>query len=484
MKPIILIAGSGPSGRAVADRCLARWQPTIIDTSKEDLEMMTTEGVEKVLGDCTSTLVLRKTPIEQAVAVVGATGSDEVNFEFCRLAKELYSIRNCISLVHDNEAAVRFEEADIIAVSRPTSVAHIVESQLDTGRRTTTDIGLGIGEIMEVTVQPHSPVIGKTLRLLRPQAWLLAAIYREGKLVVPHGTTEIQANDKCLLTGDPMVLPDIAEYFQRGSSEFPLQFGTRFAVLESKNEHPFAEASYLLESTSATGLRVLSREKNASTLSVPTTDGSKDVSSYYVGPTWPKNMLEVGDELDIATHIIPPPEVSVLQKYGLRSNPILKILEKTSEPVLLSRGSFPYKRILLAVSPGLPSLRAAELAVALARMFESELTIVGANPAAMVAGEAFKPELEKALERGRGVASLYGLAAETEIVEGNPVRQICEKSGDFDLLVVAHRRDVKFSLMKPDVSKLIAIQARCSVMVLPYSPEDLGSSSVSDSVTS
>lgn len=475
MKPILIIAGGGPSGRAIARRCIARWKPTVVDMDETHLGYLSEEGIEKVAGDCTSTLVLKKTPIAQARAVVAATGSDEVNYEFCRLAREIYKVKNIVALVHHVEEADQFREADFIPVSRPSSVAAIVESQLDSGRRTTTDIGLGIGEIMEVTVQSHSPVIGKTLAILRPKSWLLAAIYRDGELVVPHGTTEILENDRCLLTGDPAVLPDIAEYFQRGSSEFPLQFGTRYAVLESGDTSVVEEGKYLLENTNATGLRLFVRHgKGATSLGVATSDGSYDIGTYTLGPEWPDNIDEVGDKLDIAAHIVGHRPLSWTQKFGLSRRPLYQILERSSEPILISRGTQPYKRILLAVSPGLGSIRAAELAVDVARKLEATVTIVVACPAELVAGGAFRAEAEEALDRATGIASLYGLAVETEILEGNEVNQICAKAADYDLLLVGHRRHRKFTFLKPDVSMLIAARSPVSTMVLPYLPRDLG----------
>lgn len=474
MKPILLIAGCGPTGRHIAQRCLTRWSPTVIDNRQDNLDLLSADGVTKLKGDCTSTLVLKKSPVDQAGAVVAVTGDDEVNFEFCRLSRELYAVRDCIAVVHDKEAAEKFEAAGFKAVRRPMAVAAIVESQLDKGRRTATDIGLGIGEIMEVTVQANSPVIGKTLRQLRPQAWLLAAIYRDGKLVVPHGTTEILENDKCLLTGDPMVLPDITEYFQRGSSEFPLQFGTRYGIVDSTEGTVMEEANYLLENTNASGLRLLSRGGKSGSLSLPSTDGSKDISTYELDDHWPENLTEVGDALDLACHILSPSEPNWLQKYGLQKVGLESILERTSEPVLLSRGTHPYKKVLLAVSPAAASLRAAELAVDVARKFEASLTVAAACPADMVAGEAYKHEIEEAMQRARSLASLYGLKVETETLDGNPVRQVCQRAEDFNLLIVAHRRERKFSLLKSDVSKLIAVRAPCSVMVLPYLSDDLG----------
>lgn len=475
MKPNLIIAGGGPSGRAIARRCSTRWQPTVVDMEPANLEILDQLGVRTVLGDCTSTLVLKNTPIQHAGAVVAATGSDEVNFEFCRLAREVYKVKTLVALVHHAEEADQFREADIMPVSRPSSVAAIVESQLDSGRRTTTDIGLGIGEIMEVTVQSHSPVIGKTLAILRPKSWLLAAIYRDGQLVVPHGTTEIEENDRCLLTGDPLVLPDIAEYFQRGSSEFPLQFGKRYAVLDCGDPKVVEESKYLLEHTNANGLRLLILKGQSSiNLDPSVSDPENDIATFELDHRWPNNIVEVGDDLDIAAHVVAPRRLGWTQAFGLSRRPLYDLLELTSEPVLIARGSQPYKKILLAVSPGLGSVRVAELAVDVARKLEASLTVVVACPAELVAGSAFRVEAEEALERAVGIASLYGLATKTEILEGNEVTQVCKRAEEFDLLLVGHRRNRKFTLLKPDVSALLAARCSISTMVLPYLPRDLG----------
>jgi len=475
MKPIMIIAGGGPSGIAIAERCLTRWRPFLVDLSAEHLAALNNDEIHTVVGDCTSRLVLQKTPIADAQAVVAATGSDEVNFEFCRLAREDFGVKTAIALIHHASQSAQFIEANFVPISRPSSVAAIIESRLDSGRRTTTDLGLGMGEIMEVTVQSNSPVIGKTLAILRPKSWLLAAIYRDGKLVVPHGNTEIEENDKCLLTGDPAVLPDIAEYFQRGSSEFPLQFGTRYGVLDSGDESVVEEAKYLLENTNATGLRFLVKASDSKdTVGVARSDGTYDIATYTLDEKWPNTIQDVGDQLDLAAHIVGHRDLSWLQKYGLSRKPLYQVMERTSEPVLISRGTAPYKKLLLAVSPSMGSVRVAELAVDVARKLVASLTIVVACPAELVSGSEFRREAEEAVERANWVASLYGLRTTTEILEGNEVNQVCLKAKEYDLLFIGHRRNRKFTFLRPDVSDLLASRSPISTMVLPYRPEDLG----------
>ncbi|MFA5506122.1 MAG: NAD-binding protein [Vulcanimicrobiota bacterium] len=472
MKPVLIVAGGGPSGRAIAERCSTRWKVTVIDQDEAQLEQLKGKEIETVAGDCTSTLVLNRTPIETARAVVGATGNDDANFEFCRLARVLYQVKKIVALVNLVTETERFREAEVLPITRPSSAAAIVESQLDAGRRTTTDLGLGIGEIIEVKVQNHSPVIGKTLSILRPKSWLLGAIYRDGRLVVPHGNTEIEENDRCLLIGDPTILPDIADYFQRGASEFPLQFGAHFGVLDSGDRGTYEEALYLLEVTNATGLRLLVQGSQAGEHGP--TSAEQDISSYSLDHRWPQNIEEIGDLLDLAAHVVSPRKANWLQKFGLSRRPVYEILERTSEPVLIARGTHPYKNILLAVSPASGSVRVAELAVDVARKLGAKLTVAVVCPAEYVTGAAFRQEAEEALERATGLASLYGLGVKKEILEGNELNQLCERATEFDLLITGHRRHRKFTFLKPDVSHLLAARSPISTLVLPYLPKDLG----------
>ncbi|MEW6283531.1 MAG: TrkA family potassium uptake protein, partial [Candidatus Eremiobacterota bacterium] len=208
-KPLLLIAGVGSTGRLLIERLLPRWSVCAIDRDPGALERvgaLTHEPTfSTVCGDATSTLVLRQAGLERAYAVLAVTGDDEVNLEVCRLA-EGAGVRRRLALANDVGRVEEFERAGHTAVSRPLSLAGALQSRLEEGKRTTADVGTGRGEIYEVTVLPHSPVIGKTLSELRPQSWLVGAIYRKETLVVPHGSTQIQEGDRVLLVGDPAIV--------------------------------------------------------------------------------------------------------------------------------------------------------------------------------------------------------------------------------------------------------------------------------------
>ncbi|MBM4321724.1 MAG: hypothetical protein FJ125_17755 [Deltaproteobacteria bacterium] len=99
MKPRIMLAGLGETGFMLATRLCANWEVIGIDPAGPALERLSghTCGNGPVnlrlhQGDATSALVLRKAGLEGTHTAVACTGSDEVNLEVFRLARELFGI--------------------------------------------------------------------------------------------------------------------------------------------------------------------------------------------------------------------------------------------------------------------------------------------------------------------------------------------------------------------------------------------------------
>jgi Trk K+ transport system NAD-binding subunit/nucleotide-binding universal stress UspA family protein len=458
----------------LASRAVSQWCPILVDIDPERIAAAAVlPGVEAHCGDATSSLVLKRANVEGASYGVAITGDDEVNMEFCRLLREQYNVPNLTAVVHDPGVAERLRKLGVVTVNRPDSVAAILQSSFDRGRRTTSDVGLGIGEICQVTVQSHSPVIGKSLSTLRPQAWLLAAIYRDGKLVVPHGSTTIETGDKCLLVGDPRILQGIADYFQRGSSEFPLQFGTRYCLLESEDLRlpNLDECQWLVENTGVKGIAALYRG-TAVNPDILERFG-ETVESRSLPASSPDELTRLADEVDCAVLVTPAVVRGWKDKWGIGNAPFFATLDRTPDPVLISRGTYPYKKILVAVSPAPGSMRATELAVDVSRQLGAALTAVAVQPPDFVVGSEYQGKLVSALEATKAKAHLYSRRIETHLLEGNPVTQVLKLSGEFDLLVVAHRRSRQYSMTRTDVSRHLITGAACSVVVLPYGKQDL-----------
>ena len=421
MKPRVVIAGAGQTGRSLSVRLNPLWDVVLIDV-QGDREGLPSE-VAFHEGDATSSLILRQANMEGAAAAIALTGNDEVNLEFCRLARVLYKVPQVLSSTRKSDLLKSFEELGVLAMSRPDSMVSSLQSRLEKGKRTTADVGLGQGEILEVTVLPNSPVIGKSMVELSPQAWLVAAIYRRGQLVVPHGETRIEEGDRVLLVGDPAILHSIADFFRAGESDFPLQFGNKIAFAHDAVE---SEATYLAEHTKALGVTRDPQEGGCLTLL--------------------------------------PPRTHWLDNLGIGRRPFFQRLESARSPVLLARGTFPYQKLLVAV--GLGGGGEVELAIDVARVLGlKSITAAVVLPPTLVSGVERLEQLKRALENAVKQGRLYRVEVEPVTLTGNPVHQMVDFARQYQLLIMGHRpQSPRFT--RPDASRLMLLRCPISTLVL------------------
>lgn len=468
MKPLLVIAGAGQTGRELAVRMLPGWRIAVIDRDPVKLAQLAEEAgqadISGFQGDATSTLVLKSAGIASAQGALAVTSEDPVNLEFCRLAKELFRVPHVLAVANLRGAVSRFGELGVPSVSRPHAIASVLESRFGSGRRTTADVGLGQGEILEVTVLPHSPVVGKALSELRPQSWVAGAIYRKGRLVVPHGSTVVQEGDRVLLIGQPDLLPPIADYIRSGTSRFPLQYGSRLvlALPPGMPEEPaVSEAVHLLENTRAAGITLMG--------------GSPDVQVRLRGAAsgsdllaWSSSPMDALSAVDYGCLVLPAAPVRLRERLGFGGGPTMGLIEGIRQPCLVARGTHPYRRILLVASPGPGPSRAVGLALDMSRLQDASLTAIAVLPPSFVTGQELHDEILASLDRAVNVGTVYSKEVEVLRLEGNPVHQILSVAGEFDLLVLAHRRRRSFRPTHPDLSRHLLLRAPCSTMVLPY----------------
>jgi len=98
------------------------------------------------------------------------------------------------------------------------------------------DIGLGIGEIMEVEVPPHSPFTYKQTSVFNRYDVKVAAIYRNNELKIINKEMMILPNDKLLLIGNPQKLKEIFNQIKSNVGAFPQPYGQNiYLLLDMKN---------------------------------------------------------------------------------------------------------------------------------------------------------------------------------------------------------------------------------------------------------
>ncbi|MBI5489598.1 MAG: NAD-binding protein [Deltaproteobacteria bacterium] len=476
-RPRVLIVGAGATGSELARRLLHGWHVALLEQDLAGATAALTAHVESgsialVEGDASSRLVLERAGAAHADAVVVATGAEDVTYEVCRILKEDLHHPNVAVVLRSEDRQGRFHALGAKVVLGFEASAALLASAVTMGSRIAAGVGLGRGEVMETEILPNSSVLGKPLSHLRPRRWLVAAVYRADELIVPHGDTRLAAGDRVLLVGDPEVLPSVARFLRTGHSEFPLHYGSAIvAPINAVTETALGELAYLARNTKAEVVEFvtcgagdapraeyLARWSEAEKLAVRFGCAGQGVADHLAGA------LARGD---VGILVQGPEPLPFLRKLGVGWSPLMRRIAAARSPVLVARGTVPYRRILLAVTEPELDGETATLAIDAARNFGATLAVGIAVPPEFVTGAGHGAGLRRARDEIRELAGTYDVRTETLEAEGNPADGVLAMSASFQLVVVGFRTARRNSLGRPSVEQQVVHGARCSVLVLP-----------------
>ncbi len=458
----LIVVGAGGTGRGIVEQTAHAMQVSLIDKThaKEDLSEKL-PGARCIHGDGTSLLVLREAGVERAYALVAATSDDRVNIEACRLAVEC-GVPSVFCRLKDPSLRARVLAVGAFPVTEQQALAGAITSRLPGVVNTTSEVGLGQGEILQVRVTAGSLAIGHALKDIGTREFLVAAIYRGGELVVPHGDTVVHADDQVLLVGLPDTLRAVAEYFRVGTAQFPMQFGRAIVVWDrSRQEGVLAEADWLREHTRVegglhrvTGDDAIQEEPIVSRVEVR----SLDLDLNQTGQFARLHAVHPG------LYVVRAPWQRLFQRRGMR--PIRRLLKKAHAPVLISRGTAPYRRILAPIGDSETAWVGVELAIDVARQLDASVTLLHVRAPQFVGGDSAGERALRIRRQAEDIARLYKLDIQVLEVEGNPIREAREVARDHQLCVVARRRGQGNTYLRPDVGLRIALDVPCSSMLL------------------
>ena len=481
LEPRVFIAGLGQSGRELLYRLMSNGKVVGLDINEEKIkraeENLKGENVRLFTRDGTSRMTWQDLGLAENDTVVAVTRRDDVNLEICGVAKENFGVKKLISLLHNSESSAEYDKAGVETVSRSQVISSFLETRVYRDRRTAMNIGLGQGEIMEVPILPGSSVIGRRLRTFRARPWLVGAIYRKDKLIVPHGNTVIKEGDRVLLIGEPHILSAIADFFKMGEPEFPLQYGLRIGVLsESKKSDDYeaivGESNYLAKNSKATHMVLLSlpgsKEQDLETAE-KICGGTGLICEPAFFPdekykSWPSQL----QSQDFGCLVMTVHKFGIFKRLGMIKSLLLHVLEEADYPILISRGTHPYKKILLPVSTDSDISRVTQLAIDLTRLFDAQLEAVTVTEPAFSAGKETVEEQKAVLERLVEHSELYRMKVKMLHREGNPIQETATLSPDYSLMVLGYRKHDRGFLPRLDIAIEITARSKCSVMILPF----------------
>lgn len=196
----IIIGGGGEVGYYLT-RNLLRQGHEVLLLEKDTVRYQTLSeelGQSIFRGDACEARTLEEAGANRADVILAVTGEDEDNLVICQVAKKRFSVARTIARLNNPRHDALFQKLGIdVTVSPTKSILSLIESELP-GQRfvmlmTLKRAGL---EIIEMSIPPISPVVGKHLSQINlPRRCNLALIIRGEEPIFPDGDTELMAND-------------------------------------------------------------------------------------------------------------------------------------------------------------------------------------------------------------------------------------------------------------------------------------------------
>ena len=201
----VIIVGGGKTGSHLAELLLAAGHKVrVIDRRPEVIEKLKTElpPDTAVRGDGADPKVLIEVGIKNAHVVAAVTGDDEDNLVVSTIARFEFRLRRVIARVNNPKNAWLFtpEMGVDVAIDQSDLMAKLIAEEMSLGdMMTLVKLRRGQYSLVEEKVHPESLAAGKAVRdLVLPSECVLAAIIRQGDLIIPRGDTVLQPVDEVL----------------------------------------------------------------------------------------------------------------------------------------------------------------------------------------------------------------------------------------------------------------------------------------------
>jgi len=202
----VVIAGGGNIGLFVANALEAQGSKSrvkIIEADRDRAVAIADQLKRTVVlnGSALDREILHEADVEDADTLVSLTNDDQVNILACVMAKQLGCRRN-MALVNSPayQSFTRTLGIDATVNPRSVTVSKILQHVRRGRIRGVHTVESGQAEVIEAEALETSPLVGKPLREVDLAAGIrIGAVYRDHKVLVPNGATQILAKDRVII---------------------------------------------------------------------------------------------------------------------------------------------------------------------------------------------------------------------------------------------------------------------------------------------
>lgn len=221
----VLIIGAGEVGYHTALR-LSRenHRVVLVDQDPEKIKTVNEQmDVQTLVGKGSSPAVLRAAGVREAELVVAVTDSDEVNMAACRFASILAPAVTKVARIRSLDYLAFFEEEDPrqfgidLLINPEREVANqILQFIYVPAAASVADFAQGRVKLLGLRVPVTSPILKRPLHELRMSEgsrFLVAAIERDGAVLIPRGDDHLRADDRVYVVARESMTGEVIEYF-------------------------------------------------------------------------------------------------------------------------------------------------------------------------------------------------------------------------------------------------------------------------------
>lgn len=464
----VIIVGAHGEAKELINRISSGWSISVVDLDQEKLRNFTTNRqIDKIQGDATSTLVLKKAGLDEATAIITLTLSDEVNLEILKIAQQ-NNILRLSSIINDSSNVDKFKELDVELVEPDILLARRFEHILEPRRVVSQAFAGGRAEALEIEISSDSPVRGKKLREIGSDFYIVGALLRKGKVIIPHGDTEIKTGDLVTIVLQSGAFSSVINLFSGSESRFPLEFGKDIVVVldDEKNLKNLSESEFFIRNTKATSLKLITKEdlfdnnleSTEETLKAVLKDQEFDIT--YKNKISNKDLENFINENSIGTIFYPVEDI--ISKSKIKS--LISTANKSKIPILFSRSTYPYKTIGLLINDNFEENSSNAIAFDLSSTMSAKLVGVIINQPTFLQSEG-EQKVSDTVQKLQDLALSHEVQLDFENFEGNEAKIFTDQTPSYDLSIIGSSSSQSWQDRK--VIEFVSTNSSSSVLYIP-----------------
>ncbi len=216
----VVIAGGGRTGAQLAALLVGQNHTVRLVEHRADIlarihRELPTEVIHE--GDGADPAVLEAAGAREAQVLAACTPDDADNLALCFFARTQFRVPRTIARVNNPATAWLFNQTFgvDVALNQAEILSSLIEEEMSLGdMMTLLKIRRGRYSLVEEKIPSGAPALGRPIKdLALPDNCVIAAIIRNGEIVIPRGVTSFEEGDEVLAVVDSEGAAELARLF-------------------------------------------------------------------------------------------------------------------------------------------------------------------------------------------------------------------------------------------------------------------------------